>query len=98
VESWWIGAGLCTCVLAALWSAAIAGTLRARVEQLELERPKFVLEMEGLVSQCDELLDRAEAKRKRADTQLRAARGNAPADAEPAPPRRLRGTVMERLP
>lgn len=50
--------------------------LVARVEQLELERPRFVNEMNGMLDQCDELLDRVR-KRK---ASLDGARAHAPHD------------------
>ncbi len=57
-----IGAGIC--VRAVL-------PLRARVEQLELERPRFLAEMEGLLGACNESLERADHKRKRAENLAR---------------------------
>ncbi len=86
----------CACVLAAFWCAIATLPLRARVEQLELERPRFIREMEGLVEESREQVDRAEAKRKRADNTLRAAGGLAVVPSEPQPPLKAH-TFLERL-
>jgi len=39
--------------------------LEKRVALLEIERPKFIGEMNGLVAECDELLERTERRRRR---------------------------------
>lgn len=85
-------ASACYCAWATL-------PLRARVAQLELERPRFVKEMEGLVAECEESLERADAKRKRADNSLRAAAALTHPEQQPsAPVVPIRGSYLERLP
>ncbi len=81
----------CCAALSGLYALAVALSFRARVEQLEVERPKFLAEMNGLLDACEEAVDRADAKRKRAEN---AARGRG-AELTPAP--RRRGTVLEPL-
>ncbi len=61
----------CGCLFGAAWCARAVLPLRARVEQLELERPRFLAEMEGLLAACDESLERADSKRKRAENLAR---------------------------
>lgn len=100
-----------SCALLALAAAGLAVAqvvpLRGRIEQLELERPRFLAELNGMFEACQESLDRAEAKRKRADNALRAAQGAPSGDSAPPGPnngpaignplRVVRGTFIEPL-
>lgn len=85
----------CGAMIAAGCSAWLALPLRARVEQLELERPRFLAEMQGLLEACDESLERADSKRKRAENLERRHAQLQPELPQPIPMRR--GSIMEKL-
>lgn len=87
-------------LISGIYGVLVVLSLRARIEMLEVERPKFLAEMNGLLDACDETLERAEAKRKRADNATRAIeRQQAAEAAQPTLPRVMpkRGTVLEKL-
>jgi hypothetical protein len=94
----------CCALLAAgasVWCGVAVVPLRARIAQLELERPRFLAELQGMFEACEESLARADAKRKRADNSLRAATAATEGETPTASPQPLpfrRGTVIERLP
>jgi hypothetical protein len=80
----------CTCTAAATWwltrrpaaePSADHAPLASRVDALELERPKFIAEMNALVEQCEDLLDRTERKRK----SIAASKSREPEDAPGQP-------------
>lgn len=83
-------------VAATTWCAVATVPLAARVAQLELERPRFIAELEGMLDACNESLARADAKRKRADNALRAV--EVTREEQPPPMHFRRGTVIESLP
>jgi hypothetical protein len=85
-----------SCVLAAIWCVRTTFPLRARVDQLELERPRFIREMEGLVEEAKEQMERADAKRKRAENALRA-NGAPPPETVQPPLQFRRGSFIEPL-
>lgn len=60
-------AALALCVALTCTAVFVALSYRARIEKLEETRATFLNEMNSLVEQCDEILGRADAKRKRAE-------------------------------